>query len=68
MPIIPLTWSDQIGEAELVEPGEVIQRWDYIVQIDSIDTYLPSEIEHLRRRGDALADDLVEYLDLRPGG
>lgn len=46
--------------------GAHIRRWDYVTEVDD-DLLPPSKLLHLRSRSDKFADDVVEYLQLKPG-
>lgn len=63
---IPITYINSRAEAEIVREGQLIKRWDYCMKIKN--TYLyPAELDLLRRRGDVLADKVVEILNLGVG-
>ncbi|KAM0788584.1 hypothetical protein ACM66B_001706 [Microbotryomycetes sp. NB124-2] len=53
-------------QTEIVPDGTVIQRWDYITLVNS-KCRRPSTLKPLRHRSDTLADDVVDFLDLKPG-
>ena len=54
------------AETENVTSGTHVRRWDYVTEVDE-DLLPPSKLKHLRHRSDKLADDVVEYLNLKPG-
>lgn len=54
------------AETEYAADGEVLRRFDY-VSIVSPAAFRPSELVPLRQLSDQLADQVVEFLDLKAG-
>lgn len=55
-----------IDEMALCGLGDHVQRWDFIMEISHLDL-LPDVLRPLRGRSDDLADDVVNFLQLKPG-
>ncbi|KAK4053528.1 hypothetical protein OIV83_001696 [Microbotryomycetes sp. JL201] len=53
-------------QTEHVPDGTVIRRWDYVTLVND-KCRRPSTLKPLRHMSDSLADDVVDFLNLKPG-
>lgn len=60
------TYINSREEAALVKEGELIKRWDYVMEIKKSYLY-PNQLASLRKIGDVLADKVCDVLSIGVG-